>query len=174
MENIIVANLHEHQRTGVTAKKKTKKKKPIKVVYISNPKKFNTSATEFRALVQELTGKDSDPSKFADPDFYDVGHHDRTEDQPPPLDNITGSKIDGDDEDDDQVFSLDLDPTTTTDSPDHPSPPPLLLAEPFDEYHDAFMPPHHHQTYENNNISRFLFSDFSHVDLLYEELMECK
>lgn len=38
------------------------KKKPaaVKVVYISNPMKVKTSASEFRALVQELTGQDSD------------------------------------------------------------------------------------------------------------------
>ncbi|KAK4725575.1 hypothetical protein R3W88_028354 [Solanum pinnatisectum] len=33
------------------------KKKPVKVVYISNPMKVNTSAEEFRALVQQLTGQ---------------------------------------------------------------------------------------------------------------------
>ncbi|KAL1821002.1 hypothetical protein DCAR_0417374 [Daucus carota subsp. sativus] len=36
------------------------KKKPVKVVYISNPMKVNTSASQFRALVQELTGRDAD------------------------------------------------------------------------------------------------------------------
>lgn len=47
------------------------KKKGVKVVYISNPMKVKTSASEFRALVQELTGRDSDimsllhPSKFS-------------------------------------------------------------------------------------------------------------
>ncbi|XP_038882812.1 sigma factor binding protein 2, chloroplastic-like [Benincasa hispida] len=51
--------------------KKTKqpnKKKPIKVVYISNPMKVQTSASKFMALVQELTGRDADfpdPSKFS-------------------------------------------------------------------------------------------------------------
>ena len=39
---------------------KAKKQQPIKVVYITNPMRFKTSASEFRALVQELTGKDSD------------------------------------------------------------------------------------------------------------------
>ncbi|ERM98135.1 hypothetical protein AMTRI_Chr01g127690 [Amborella trichopoda] len=44
------------------------KKNPIKVVYISNPKMVKASASEFRALVQELTGQDrpsptSSPSK---------------------------------------------------------------------------------------------------------------
>lgn len=39
---------------------KIKKKQPLKVVYITNPIKFKTSASEFRSLVQELTGQDSD------------------------------------------------------------------------------------------------------------------
>lgn len=58
---------------GVRRRQPTKKKKPpamkkpIKVVYISNPMKIQTSASEFMALVQELTGQDADfpdPSKF--------------------------------------------------------------------------------------------------------------
>lgn len=36
---------------------KDSKKKPVKVVYISNPMKVNTSAEEFRSLVQQLTGQ---------------------------------------------------------------------------------------------------------------------
>ncbi|OIW12309.1 hypothetical protein TanjilG_06098 [Lupinus angustifolius] len=44
------------------------KNKPIKVVYISNPMKVKTSVSEFRTLVQELTGKDAemqpDPSRY--------------------------------------------------------------------------------------------------------------
>ncbi|XP_027353060.1 sigma factor binding protein 2, chloroplastic [Abrus precatorius] len=55
-----------HQTTPT--KKAKPKKKPIKVVYISNPMKIKTSASEFRALVQELTGQDAesppDPSRF--------------------------------------------------------------------------------------------------------------
>ncbi|KAL3637152.1 hypothetical protein CASFOL_019451 [Castilleja foliolosa] len=41
-----------------------KKKGPLKVVYITNPIKFKTSASEFRALVQELTGQYSDVPEF--------------------------------------------------------------------------------------------------------------
>lgn len=37
-----------------------KKKAAIKVVYISNPVRVSTSVSEFRAVVQELTGRDSD------------------------------------------------------------------------------------------------------------------
>ncbi|KAK6944456.1 VQ protein [Dillenia turbinata] len=39
---------------------KPKSKKPIKVVYISNPVSYKTSASEFRALVQQLTGQHSE------------------------------------------------------------------------------------------------------------------
>ena len=39
---------------------KSNKKKPIKVVYISNPMTITASASEFRALVQQLTGQDAD------------------------------------------------------------------------------------------------------------------
>lgn len=45
------------------------KKKPVKVVYISNPMRVEASASEFKGVVQELTGQDSDISdlsKFAD------------------------------------------------------------------------------------------------------------
>lgn len=47
-------------KTAAALKLAKMTKKPIKVVYISNPVKFTTSASEFRALVQELTGRDSD------------------------------------------------------------------------------------------------------------------
>ncbi|XVF40903.1 hypothetical protein PTKIN_Ptkin01aG0154100 [Pterospermum kingtungense] len=53
------------------SKKKKNSNKPIKVVYISNPMKVKTSASKFRALVQELTGQDAefpDPTKFTDTD----------------------------------------------------------------------------------------------------------
>lgn len=42
--------------------KNRKKRNPIKVVHISNPIKFQTSASQFRELVQKLTGKDADYS----------------------------------------------------------------------------------------------------------------
>ncbi|KAG6744697.1 hypothetical protein POTOM_051335 [Populus tomentosa] len=65
---------------GVQERKGTKiaktKKKPMKVVYISNPMKFKISASGFRALVQELTGQDSelpDPTKIVDDDDHGVG-----------------------------------------------------------------------------------------------------
>ncbi|KAK3025647.1 hypothetical protein RJ639_040633 [Escallonia herrerae] len=40
----------------------SRKKEELKVVYISSPMKLKTSASRFRALVQELTGRDSDVS----------------------------------------------------------------------------------------------------------------
>ncbi|OAY36251.1 sigma factor binding protein 1, chloroplastic [Manihot esculenta] len=56
---------------GVNMKSKTQAKrrstkKGVKVVYISSPMKVETSASKFRALVQELTGKDSDAARFMD------------------------------------------------------------------------------------------------------------
>ncbi|KDP40549.1 hypothetical protein JCGZ_24548 [Jatropha curcas] len=54
---------------GVNMKNKRqakRSKKAIKVVYISSPMKVQTSASKFRALVQELTGKDSDAARFMD------------------------------------------------------------------------------------------------------------
>lgn len=40
-------------------KQNKKNKKEVKVTYISSPMKVKTSASNFRALVQELTGQDS-------------------------------------------------------------------------------------------------------------------
>ncbi|ONK63616.1 uncharacterized protein A4U43_C07F17120 [Asparagus officinalis] len=41
-------------------KQSRSKKKAIKVVYISNPMRIRASESDFRAVVQELTGQDSD------------------------------------------------------------------------------------------------------------------
>lgn len=43
---------------------KKKENNKLKVVYISSPMKVKTSASRFRALVQELTGRDSDISQY--------------------------------------------------------------------------------------------------------------
>ncbi|KAL3381582.1 hypothetical protein AABB24_001612 [Solanum stoloniferum] len=40
------------------------KKSDVKVVYISTPMKVKTSASRFRSLVQELTGRDSDIARI--------------------------------------------------------------------------------------------------------------
>ncbi|KAK6928919.1 VQ protein [Dillenia turbinata] len=45
---------------------KRKKRTAIKVVYISSPVKVKTSASEFRALVQKLTGRESDAVRFTE------------------------------------------------------------------------------------------------------------
>ncbi|KAI4382951.1 hypothetical protein MLD38_008841 [Melastoma candidum] len=67
--------------TQRTSKKKDKgsprgnSKKGLKVIYISSPMKVTTSAAEFRAAVQELTGRDSDITRFTDcSDGYRPSH----------------------------------------------------------------------------------------------------
>ncbi|KAF5203372.1 hypothetical protein FRX31_007041 [Thalictrum thalictroides] len=64
---------------------KSSKKKAVKVVYISNPMKVKTSASDFRALVQELTGQDSDiadASRYSEmDDDIDEGSVIRTNDE---------------------------------------------------------------------------------------------
>ncbi|KAK2634367.1 hypothetical protein Ddye_029159 [Dipteronia dyeriana] len=64
--------------------KKRCNKKGVKVVYISSPMKVNTCASKFRALVQELTGKDSDstccfPDPYAFQKSTQLPHHHRQE-----------------------------------------------------------------------------------------------
>lgn len=62
-------------------KKKPDNTKPVKVVYISNPMRVKVSASEFRALVQELTGQDAelpDPSKFNGHDSDATNSDDQT------------------------------------------------------------------------------------------------
>lgn len=49
-----------------TRKTKKMKKERVKVVYISTPLKVRTCASKFQALVQELTGKDSDIYELAE------------------------------------------------------------------------------------------------------------
>ncbi|KAJ9184990.1 hypothetical protein P3X46_004672 [Hevea brasiliensis] len=78
MDNLVGSNNRNSsslQERKATKKSKTNNKKPMKVVYISNPMKFKTPACNFRALVQELTGQYAelpDPSRFMDSD-NDVG-----------------------------------------------------------------------------------------------------
>ncbi|KAL2478159.1 sigma factor binding protein 1 [Forsythia ovata] len=63
------------------SKKKSKIKRSkndsLKVVYISSPMKVKTSASRFRSLVQELTGRHSDVSRYmenngATTDFHEI------------------------------------------------------------------------------------------------------
>ncbi|OWM85476.1 uncharacterized protein LOC116202014 [Punica granatum] len=65
-------SVQQRKPTKFKAKPAKRKPKPmnspIKVVYISNPMRVKATASEFRALVQELTGQDSelpDPAKFS-------------------------------------------------------------------------------------------------------------
>ena len=59
------------------------KKSNIKVVYISTPMKVKTSASRFRALVQELTGPDSDIARIMESngatEFEDYNGRDNNE-----------------------------------------------------------------------------------------------
>ncbi|CAL0332857.1 unnamed protein product [Lupinus luteus] len=67
------------KRSNPKKKNLNNNSKPMKVVYISNPTKVKTSASEFMALVQELTGQDAepspDPSRFQKPGEIDGGRN---------------------------------------------------------------------------------------------------
>lgn len=52
-----------HPTKKQTTKARGRKREAIKVVYISSPMKVKTSASKFRSLVQELTGRDSDMAR---------------------------------------------------------------------------------------------------------------
>ncbi|CAJ2638769.1 uncharacterized protein LOC123913300 [Trifolium pratense] len=54
---INMLGVNNHVMKGKRQSKKNKKE--VKVTYISSPMKVKTSASNFRALVQELTGQDS-------------------------------------------------------------------------------------------------------------------
>ncbi|KAI3448775.1 hypothetical protein Pfo_005440 [Paulownia fortunei] len=56
-------------------KVKQKNNDSLKVVYISSPMKVKTSASRFRSLVQQLTGKNSDISQYDNyvgRDFHEI------------------------------------------------------------------------------------------------------
>ncbi|KAI5560228.1 hypothetical protein POPTR_016G036600v4 [Populus trichocarpa] len=114
---------------GVQERKGTKiaktKKKPMKVVYISNPMKFKISASGFRALVQELTGQDSelpDPTKIVDDDDHGVGGNYRT------VSNASKTVVD-------DHCALEV----PTKDPSQEQPPARQDA-PFGSFDDVFMP----------------------------------
>ncbi|KAI9157489.1 hypothetical protein LWI28_023400 [Acer negundo] len=70
----------EKSDCGHHQKRKRCNKKGVKVVYISSPMKVKTCASKFRALVQELTGKDSDstccfPDPYAFQKSPELPHH---------------------------------------------------------------------------------------------------
>ncbi|XVF82370.1 hypothetical protein PTKIN_Ptkin16aG0041500 [Pterospermum kingtungense] len=66
-------------------------KKDIKVVYISSPMKVKACASEFRALVQELTGKDSD---VADRTSQFMDNYDDSSDQNSPTNSEATRVVD--------------------------------------------------------------------------------
>ncbi|CAH9095701.1 unnamed protein product [Cuscuta europaea] len=72
-------------------KKRQRKTKEVKVVYISSPMKVKTSASRFRSLVQQLTGRHSDIARIMETngatDFSDdifLGDYDDDHDRSPP------------------------------------------------------------------------------------------
>ncbi|XP_028770061.1 sigma factor binding protein 1, chloroplastic-like [Neltuma alba] len=67
---------NQKRNDDVLKKMVKKKKKDIKVTYISSPMKVKTSASNFRALVQELTGQDSNVEEKFLQDSADHGHDD--------------------------------------------------------------------------------------------------
>ncbi|KAL0429449.1 UNVERIFIED_CONTAM: hypothetical protein Sradi_0570900 [Sesamum radiatum] len=56
-------------------KGKPKSKDSLKVTYISSPMKVKTSACRFRSLVQQLTGKNSDISRYVESNYSADGFH---------------------------------------------------------------------------------------------------
>ncbi|XP_019162490.1 PREDICTED: uncharacterized protein LOC109158988 [Ipomoea nil] len=64
-ETMLITSTVEKQKkrrrhSSKNPKRKQQQQQQLKVVYISNPVRVNTSAAKFRALVQELTGQDAD------------------------------------------------------------------------------------------------------------------
>ncbi|KAG8367828.1 hypothetical protein BUALT_Bualt16G0113200 [Buddleja alternifolia] len=95
-----------------TKNKKYKNKHPLKVVYITNPIKFNTSASQFRALVQELTGQDADPPENAESPAADTVKVVADGDRVHALEEVTkiGQSTNGDDH---QVVEKGSDPSVS-------------------------------------------------------------
>lgn len=65
-------SVHGHHMKN--PKKRKGRREDVKVVYISSPVKVKTCASRFRALVQELTGRDSDVSRYMEAN--NVSYHD--------------------------------------------------------------------------------------------------
>ncbi|KAJ8770515.1 hypothetical protein K2173_018006 [Erythroxylum novogranatense] len=110
----------------------------MKVVYISNPMKFKTSASEFRALVQELTGQDAelpDPSKMVGCDDVGGGHHQTV----PDASKSTRKTVvdDGQHYHDEHAQQV---PRVVELDPNREQPQTLDFC--FDRFDDVFIPPH--------------------------------
>uniref|UniRef100_A0A5B6YQW3 VQ domain-containing protein n=1 Tax=Davidia involucrata TaxID=16924 RepID=A0A5B6YQW3_DAVIN len=71
-------HLHDHVKNKNNKKNIKRKREKVKVVYISSPMKVNTSASKFRALVQELTGRHSDVSRLMELDGTSATDYGRT------------------------------------------------------------------------------------------------
>ena len=140
MENNLLTSVHQRKPTKKAKQPKknnnNNNNNPIKVVYISNPMKVKTSASQFRALVQELTGQDSelpDPTKYSNKDEHVGGRQHQT--APDPMIN-DDNKDDGDDDDDDHSQQEEVptvDPSTSQEQPESSS----SQLEPYD---DVFTP----------------------------------
>lgn len=124
-----------HRRKATKKTKQSHKKKPIKIVYISNPMKVQTSAAEFMALVQELTGQDAD---FPDPSKF------------PSIATVCGGAApnntpsgDGDDDDDD--YGNNNSPSSSLGAVELPAEDmynnELLLDSFYDDFDDLIFPP---------------------------------
>ncbi|XP_030532255.1 uncharacterized protein LOC115742235 [Rhodamnia argentea] len=72
--DVLGVHLHHQKKIASSrkpagaARRRSLADKGIKVVYISSPMKVKTSAAEFRATVQGLTGRDSDVARLMDAD----------------------------------------------------------------------------------------------------------
>ncbi|KAE8671895.1 Sigma factor binding protein 1 [Hibiscus syriacus] len=80
--------LHQVKRTKKNSKR-SNSEKGLKVVYISSPMKVQTCASQFRALVQELTGKDSDVADW----FMDSSNYNDTTPENSPTNSDTTRTI---------------------------------------------------------------------------------
>lgn len=132
--------------------KKTKSKRNVKsslkVVYISSPMKVKTSAMRFRSLVQELTGRHSDVSRFMESDGCNGFHE---------FDDQSGGNL---------LPKTLIDDSTQNESPTSSDSTPL---EPMDN-HSVFSSQMEKQFEEI--FSSDLFFDSSELDVLgsYEDL----
>ncbi|GFP93232.1 sigma factor binding protein 1 chloroplastic [Phtheirospermum japonicum] len=76
-------------------KGKRKNEESLKVVYISSPMKVKTSASQFRSLVQQLTGKNSDIAQY---NFHEINccddHESLAKETRSPISNDTPTSSD--------------------------------------------------------------------------------
>ncbi|CAL0332855.1 unnamed protein product [Lupinus luteus] len=131
------------KRSNPKKKKNLNNNKPMKVVYISNPMKVKTSASEFMALVQELTGRDAeplpDPSRFQKPEGVDGGRS--TGNGYKLISDDWFVKIGHDDENDQaQVAPSLVDPNNYCQGQGQLASGSSTSVESFEPFHDVFTP----------------------------------